>query len=105
MENPGEDQWELPHTFFHKNKEKKSGPTDEIAHGVPQRSSSPASPPGLVVFHVGLQLGLQALPLLPLQTPALLLLLDLQHGTTPLRNTTKGSVTHFFRLPRVSRRI
>ena len=54
--------------------------TDEVAPAVSEGCSSSPSPPGVVVLHVGLQLGLVPSALLPVQPPPLLSILDLQSG-------------------------
>lgn len=64
--------------LLYKRLQETVGCTNKIAGAVSERGSSSTSTPGLVILHVSLQLGLITLPLFPLQTPPLLLLLNLQ---------------------------
>ena len=52
--------------------------TNEVPSGVSKRCSAASPAPWVMVLHVELQPGLSAVPLLLLQPPALLLLLDLE---------------------------
>ena len=66
-----------------------AGLTDEVPRGVSQRGPRPTPPPGLIGFHLGLQLGVVAVLLLPIPSLPLLSLLDLsreeRHRERPLR--------------------